>query len=76
MNPPIQETPEFLLGEIFSSVKRIERDIGKIEKTQSLQDKRIRSLETTRSKGLAVVAVVCFAWTFLAETVKAKLGLS
>jgi hypothetical protein len=76
MNPPIQESPEFLLGEIFATVKRTEQDVKEIKSTLKTHDKRIRSLETTRSKGLAVVAVVCFAWTFLAETVKAKLGLS
>lgn len=76
MTPPIQESPEFLLGEIHASVKNIEKTLGKFEKTQTTHDKRLNSLETTRSKGLVVVAVVCFVWAFVAETVKAKLGLS
>ena len=75
MSQDPQATPEFLLGELHTDMKHVLSKLDHIERVSTKQDRRIYSLENTRSKGLGVVAVVCFAWSFLAETIKQKLGI-
>lgn len=67
------KSPEFLLGQIDTNVRSLLDSHKELKETVAALDERTKSLENTRTKGLAVVGLVCLCWNFIVEGVKGML---